>query len=310
MSILVARTQQSLPDLAERINHEHAACIAAATDAIGRAIEVGRLLTQAKAQIEHGQWGAWVEANCTFGARQASSYMRVYDRRDQIGSAASDLGSLRGALAALTPPMESTSSEELAGGHRFSRIMDNDTESRRRLFEQWWDVRATFALMLDAVGWDVEEIASFLVRPIEDVQAILEPRLPTRFDSWENGLWLLDKSKAPSQLVSAYQALAEYKVELWMELACDSAQWRCSHEGFPLAVPVLAAEARRHRRLREAAHRLMPGLYTPLVADPEVDSALWACASYYDARHAVRLAVAFDQDEWSPVLRTMIGRLT
>jgi hypothetical protein len=39
-----------LPELARRINAGHAACLDAARSAIDRAIEVGRLLTEAKGE--------------------------------------------------------------------------------------------------------------------------------------------------------------------------------------------------------------------------------------------------------------------
>jgi hypothetical protein len=96
--------QRTLPDLAGLINAEHEACLAAASDAITSAIEVGRLLCEAKAQVRHGEWAGWVEANCSFGVRQASSYMRAHANREQIGSGAADFGSLREAIAALAEP--------------------------------------------------------------------------------------------------------------------------------------------------------------------------------------------------------------
>jgi DNA adenine methylase len=94
----------SLSDLAAQINAEHEACLSAAKDTIARAIEAGRLLAEAKSQMQHGQWAGWVETNCKFGARQASSYMRAYACREQIGSGASDFTSLREAIASLAEP--------------------------------------------------------------------------------------------------------------------------------------------------------------------------------------------------------------
>jgi hypothetical protein len=96
--------QRTLPDLAAQINAEHEACLAAARDAITRAIEVGRLLSEAKSQLQHGEWAGWVEANCTFRQREARNYMRVYRHRRQIGNGVADFGSLREAIAALTEP--------------------------------------------------------------------------------------------------------------------------------------------------------------------------------------------------------------
>jgi hypothetical protein len=97
-----------LSDLAGQINAEHAACLASARDAVTRAIEVGRLLASAKGQVRHGEWAGWVEANCTFGLRQAQSYMRAHHNRaeleEQMRSGASHLTGLHSAVAALASP--------------------------------------------------------------------------------------------------------------------------------------------------------------------------------------------------------------
>jgi hypothetical protein len=45
--------------------------------ALERAAECGRLLREAKAQIGHGGFLAWVEQHLSFGHRQAQRYMRV-----------------------------------------------------------------------------------------------------------------------------------------------------------------------------------------------------------------------------------------
>jgi hypothetical protein len=100
--------QATLPDLAERINAEHAACLLAARDAVARAIEVGRLLVEAKAHARHGQWADWISENCSFGLRQAQNYMRAYRNRDrledQMRSGDSHLEGLHGAVAMLAEP--------------------------------------------------------------------------------------------------------------------------------------------------------------------------------------------------------------
>jgi hypothetical protein len=97
-----------LSDLAGRINAEHAACMAAAQDAVFRAIEVGRLLASAKGQVRYGEWAGWVAENCSFGIREAQRYMRVYANRgaleDQLRHGVSHLTGLRGAVAALASP--------------------------------------------------------------------------------------------------------------------------------------------------------------------------------------------------------------
>jgi hypothetical protein len=42
------------------------------------AIEYGRLLSEAKATVQHGQWDNWIRVNCSFAARTAQLYMRAH----------------------------------------------------------------------------------------------------------------------------------------------------------------------------------------------------------------------------------------
>jgi hypothetical protein len=77
--------------LVPQIEREHRAALGAAASAIQHAIECGRLLLQAKAALAHGAWLAWVEANLSFGGRQARKYMRLALRCDQIGIENADL---------------------------------------------------------------------------------------------------------------------------------------------------------------------------------------------------------------------------
>jgi Protein of unknown function (DUF3102) len=99
-----------LPDLARKINAEHAACVALACDAILKAIEVGRLLSEAKALVKHGEWEPWIETNCRFGVRQAQKYMRAFENREaletQMRTRSAHLTSLNGAIECLADHRE------------------------------------------------------------------------------------------------------------------------------------------------------------------------------------------------------------
>jgi hypothetical protein len=74
----------ALPDLAQAIEAEHQAAVGAARSAIDHAVACGRLLIQAKAQVPHGEWLPWIEANLTFGPRQAQKYARLADRARDV----------------------------------------------------------------------------------------------------------------------------------------------------------------------------------------------------------------------------------
>jgi len=72
---------------ADKINSLHQEIEAALNKSLENAIEIGRLLSQAKAEIPHGGFTGWLEENCTFSGRTARRYMKLFDNRDKIGSA-------------------------------------------------------------------------------------------------------------------------------------------------------------------------------------------------------------------------------
>lgn len=46
--------------------------------ALGYAVEIGRRLTEAKAMVPHGEWGAWLEREVEYSQSTAQNLMRVY----------------------------------------------------------------------------------------------------------------------------------------------------------------------------------------------------------------------------------------
>jgi hypothetical protein len=306
-----------LSDLAGRINAEHAACMAAARDAVIRAIEVGRLLAEAKQQVRHGGWEPWVEANCAFGVRQAQSYMRAYHNRglleEQIRSGASHLTGLRGAMAMLAAPEAAAADDDpdAVPRRRPTPIGDMPEANRHRLCENWWDQRAKYTVMLEAAGWEPDAIAAFLGRPVEDITAILEPRLPARFDSEGNGLWMFADDATPEQrarMAEYYRDNVTCRIDFWMETAYSWARLSCENDGFADVAPILEAGERRHRRRREAAEARGIWPFTGFVGDAELDGAFWWC-TIFDARHAVRIPVdETDHGDWHAGLGAMFVR--
>jgi DUF3102 family protein len=74
----------SLADLAARIRAEHEATIAALKSSVIHAMAAGDLLTEAKAQVPHGQWLPWFSTNCTMSERSGQLYMRLAKHRATI----------------------------------------------------------------------------------------------------------------------------------------------------------------------------------------------------------------------------------
>jgi len=83
-----------LARLAADIASEHRAVEQHSRDAVAHAIRCGELLTRAKAQVSHGEWAGWLEANFRASARTASAYMRLHANRQRVA----DLTSVRQAL--------------------------------------------------------------------------------------------------------------------------------------------------------------------------------------------------------------------
>src|SRR4051812_31116131 len=68
---LPSKTTTDLAALAGRINEAHDRAESAFRSAVEHAIEAGRLLVEAKGEVPHGGWLAWVRDNCSFSERTA-----------------------------------------------------------------------------------------------------------------------------------------------------------------------------------------------------------------------------------------------
>jgi len=73
-----------LPELAARINQEHAAANDAVKRGLGHAMVAGELLLEAKATVPHGQWADWLKANTTVSDRTAQRYMQLAKQRAEL----------------------------------------------------------------------------------------------------------------------------------------------------------------------------------------------------------------------------------
>jgi hypothetical protein len=85
--IIPMRPSISLADLADRINVEHAAAVGALVSWLDHAIKAGKLLTEAKDSLQHGQWIDWVNDHCTVSIRMAQIYMQLVKYEPLLTSA-------------------------------------------------------------------------------------------------------------------------------------------------------------------------------------------------------------------------------
>lgn len=65
-------TQAAPAELAAQVRVEHEAAQSAMQAAVGHAIRAGELLLEAKAQLPHGQFGAWISSACGFSDPKAA----------------------------------------------------------------------------------------------------------------------------------------------------------------------------------------------------------------------------------------------
>lgn len=93
----------TLPDLATRANSEHAACLAAAVQAVDHARAAGEALAAAKEGVPHGEWRGWLSDNFQASARTAQIYMQMARRWPEIVAKAQHSAhlSVRGAMLLL-----------------------------------------------------------------------------------------------------------------------------------------------------------------------------------------------------------------
>ncbi|MDP2957312.1 MAG: DUF3102 domain-containing protein, partial [Longimicrobiales bacterium] len=66
-----------LPTLAAEIVREHEAAASAAQSALSHARRAGELLIEARRQVGHGGWTAWLKENFPASDRTARLYMQV-----------------------------------------------------------------------------------------------------------------------------------------------------------------------------------------------------------------------------------------
>jgi len=86
-----------LETLAEMANEAAEVAQKSMTQAVQKAIDCGRYLHAAKAQVPHGQWAAWIGANFDRDQRTATRYMQLATASETRASI-SDAASIREAL--------------------------------------------------------------------------------------------------------------------------------------------------------------------------------------------------------------------
>jgi predicted HAD superfamily Cof-like phosphohydrolase len=66
----------------------HEGIVSSMRRSVADAIRIGELLTEAKADLDHGMFIPWIERELPFSERTARSYMLVFDHRDKTATVA------------------------------------------------------------------------------------------------------------------------------------------------------------------------------------------------------------------------------
>lgn len=72
---------------AQEIINLHEGIVSSMRRSVQDAIRIGELLTEAKADLDHGEFLPWIERELPFSNKTAESYMRLYGYRSKIESA-------------------------------------------------------------------------------------------------------------------------------------------------------------------------------------------------------------------------------
>lgn len=97
---------------ADEIQRLHDEIMGQLRTTVQKAIRIGELLTEQKADLQHGQWLPWLEENVPFSERTARNYMRVYEKRAELKSAnVADLSSAYRAVGLLSDGSDKNESQ-------------------------------------------------------------------------------------------------------------------------------------------------------------------------------------------------------
>ena len=136
---------------------------------LDKAIEIGGLLAEQKAELPHGQWGQWVADNLPFSDRVARDYMRFYERRDELKTAnLADLTEARKYIAGPETKAQTTKQSNsnplgaLLGDNPKVRVTDQGIEFMEPLtFAEWENLISRAAYLNpehDAAKWIIGDL--------------------------------------------------------------------------------------------------------------------------------------------------------
>jgi len=112
-----------------RLHQEVGDGLVAFRTTLEKAVRLGELLTSIKSELPHGTWLPWLKQKCPFSERSAQYYMVLYERREELKSAAiADLREARKLLTKTLPPEEPDDEDDEGGGEGDNPLTQGDED--------------------------------------------------------------------------------------------------------------------------------------------------------------------------------------
>ncbi len=135
-------------DTVSRINTLHQELLGLARTSLEKALELGQLLSEAKASLEHGQWLPWLANNIRFSERTVQNYLRIYKNRDLLKS--EGVADLSEAYAKLLPKEQESVYEAETSGFKSATFADLPKTALTKTMAEYRAVPETGKCFVDA----------------------------------------------------------------------------------------------------------------------------------------------------------------
>lgn len=212
------------------MNRLHLEIEQALRKSLSNAVQIGQHLEEVKESLPHGQFTGFIIDNLSFSVRTAQNYMKLYQHREQLAGAES----VQEAYKLLSGKNETVSHLETKKRPLF------ESKNLADVVQNWWDQRAPLALILDAAGWSVEDIAEKFKQPVENISAIIDPT-PHQFRANDS------ESAPPVNWDRAVDGEISYMLSEQYKRAAEKAP----AEGYPGVVQHLQVLAKHHKKRAE-----------------------------------------------------------
>jgi hypothetical protein len=124
-------------------------------------------------------------------------------------------------------------------------VFDWSEEDRRKTTSRWWDIFAQYTVLLDSRGWQQTQIAEFFNQPIAEVEAILLPMPPSRFEFEADGRGVFEPKEAQPIIERHYHNTVQAVIAGILSTVYGSACYGAECEGWPDTKTEMEAMQRR-----------------------------------------------------------------